>query len=389
VNIYNVRRLSKFKDFVNEKLQLSSSEVSILDKCTKGVWEESGGVINIDGDFIADGKINTKTLSPLVFGKVTGSFDISNNSLESLSGCPSEVGSEFNCSGNLLSSLEGGPKKAPDYFCANNYLTSLDGIAEDAQNISAPGNSLENISAINGRQIRENLFLNNNFLKSLEGCPKEIGGSLDISECNLSSLDGCPVKVAKNFDCSANNLTSLEGGPNFVGGYYDCGKNKLTSLQGISDNKVKWIDASNNQIYSVVNMPTGLANAKVALQGNALPLEILRSQQEFIDSNAQRPDLQGWMEHTLKKDKDQRYSPLFRILQFLNDKKSEKIVSTFVNETGLSEISKENPKLLAPLATGIEPDSPFRKYVNSNKNLFSKEFLDSLEISSDLKDLGF
>jgi hypothetical protein len=388
VNIYNVRRLSKFKDFVNEKLQLSSSEVSILDKCTKGVWEESDGVINIDGDFIADGKINSKTLSPLVFGKVTGSFDISNNSLESLIGCPSEVGSEFNCSGNLLSSLEGGPKKAPDYFCANNYLISLDGISEDAQNISAPGNSLENILALNGRSIKENLFLNNNFLKSLEGCPKEIGGSLDISECNLSSLKGCSIKVDKNFDCSANQLDSLEGGPSFVGGYYDCGNNSITSLEGIASNKMKWIDASNNQIYSVIDLPTGLVNAKVGLHKNALPLEILRSQQEFVEDKGDI-NLRNWLEFTLKNEMNQRYSPLTRMIEMFNDNRRKDAVIKFIEKTDLAGISQDNPKLLAPIASGVNKNSPMAEYINKNKDLFSDEFLDSLEISSDLKDLGF
>lgn len=388
MNIYNVRKLSKFEDFVNEKLQLSSSEVSILDKCTKGVWEESDGVINIDGDFIADGKINSKTLSPLVFGKVTGSFDVSNNALESLIGCPSEVGSEFNCSGNLLSSLEGGPKKAPNYFCANNYLISLGGISEDVQNISAPGNSLENILALNGRSIKKNLFLNNNFLKSLEGCPKEIGGSLDVSECNLSSLKGCSIKVDKNFDCSTNQLVSLEGGPSFVGGYYDCGNNLITSLEGIASNKMKWIDASNNQIYSVIDLPTGLVNAKVGLHKNALPLEILRSQQEFVEDKGD-VNLRNWLEFTLKNETNQRYSPLTRMIERFNDNRRKDAVIKFIEKTDLAGISKDNPKLLAPIAAGVNKNSPMVEYINSNKDLFSDEFLDSLEISSDLKDLGF
>jgi hypothetical protein len=383
-----VRKLSKFRDFVTENLQLSSSEVSILDECTKGVWKESNGVINIEGDFIADGKITGKTLSPLVFGKVSGSFDISNNSLESLEGCPSEVGSEFNCSSNLLSSLSGGPKKAPDYFCANNYLISLDGIAEDAHNISAPGNSLEDISALNGRPIKENLFLHNNFLKSLDGCPKEIGGSLDLSECNLSSLKGCSIKVVKNFDCSGNELTSLEGGPSFVGGYYDCGNNSITSLEGIASNKMKWIDASNNQIYSVIDLPTGLVNAKVGLHKNALPLEILRSQQEFVEDKGDI-NLRNWLEFTLKNEKRERYSPVARMVEMFNDDRRKDAVIKFIEKTDLAGISKDNPKLLAPIATEVNKNSPMVEYINKNKDLFSDEFLDSLEISSDLKDLGF
>jgi hypothetical protein len=144
MNIYNMRLIATFENFLNESLSLSTNEIQLLDECTKGTWEEKDGVINIEGDFIAAKKINGKSLSPMVFGRVTGIFDISDNKLESLEGCPREV-KEFNCSRNLLNSLEGGPESAEDYYCANNYLITLDGISKNAQNISAPGNSLESI----------------------------------------------------------------------------------------------------------------------------------------------------------------------------------------------------------------------------------------------------
>ncbi len=97
---------------------------------------------------------------------------------------------------------------------------------------------------------------------------------MDVSECNLTSLEGCSKKVTGSFVCSDNELKSLNGGPEFVGGYYDCARNKLTALKGISSNKMKWIDASSNQIYSVIDLPQGLSNSKVGLYKNALPLEI-------------------------------------------------------------------------------------------------------------------
>lgn len=387
VNIYSMTKITNFRDFLNEKLSLSSKEVSLLNECVKGEWEEENGVINVKGDFLASKKIPGKTLDNLVFGKVSGVFDISDNGLESLEGCPREA-EEFNCSGNLLTALSGGPDKALDYFCANNYLVSLDGISNNAQNISAPGNSIENISALEGKPIKGNLFLNNNYLSSLDGCPEEIGGSLDVSECNLNSLEGCAKKVVGNFDCSENTLASLKGGPEYVGGYYDCGKNNITSLEGIASNRVKWIDASDNQIYSVIDMPSGLVNAKVGLNKNALPLEILRSQQEFVDNN-DRITFRDWFLNTLERAEEQRYSPLPRMLEMFNDKKRKEAVEQFIKMSKIPDISKESPKKLAPIASGINPDSPFMDYVRSNKNLFSEEFLDSLEISTDLKDLGF
>jgi len=387
MNIYTMRSIITFEKFINESLNLSSNEIQLLDECTKGTWEEKDGVINIEGDFIASKKINGKSLSPMVFGRVTGIFDISDNKLESLEGCPRET-KEFNCSRNLLNSLEGGPEKAEEYYCANNYLITLEGISENAQNISAPGNSLESIEALGGRSISGNLFLHENFLKNLNGCPEEIGKSLDISSCNLDSLENCAKRVNGNFDCSDNNLKELAGGPEFVGGYYDCGNNSITSLEGISSNKMKWIDASNNQIYSVIDLPPGLANAKVGLHKNALPLEILRSQQEFVEDKGDS-SLRNWLEFTLKNENKERYSPLPRMIEMLNDKKREDSVIEFIKKTDLAGISNDNPKLLAPIASGVDKSSPMVEYVNKNKDLFSDEFLDSLEISSDLKDLGF
>jgi hypothetical protein len=387
MNIYNMRLIATFENFLNESLSLSTNEIQLLDECTKGTWEEKDGVINIEGDFIAAKKINGKSLSPMVFGRVTGIFDISDNKLESLEGCPREV-KEFNCSRNLLNSLEGGPESAEDYYCANNYLITLDGISKNAQNISAPGNSLESIEALGGRNISGNLFLHENFLNDLNGCPQEIGKSLDISSCNLNSLEDCARKVMGNFDCSNNNLKGLSGGPEFVGGYYDCGNNSITSLEGISSNKMKWIDASNNQIYSVIDLPPGLANAKVGLHKNALPLEILRSQQEFVEDKGDS-NLRNWLEYTLKNESEERYSPLPRMIEMFNDKKREDAVIEFIKKTDLAGISNDEPKLLAPIATGVNKNSPMVEYVNKNKDLFSDEFLDSLEISSDLKDLGF
>jgi len=89
-------------------------------------YEYYDGVINCrDGVDIS--YYHIKRL-PLRFGQVIGIFNCSNNGLESLSGSPSEVSTDFYCSNNDLSSLEGGPDKVGrNFVCCENNLTSLSG----------------------------------------------------------------------------------------------------------------------------------------------------------------------------------------------------------------------------------------------------------------------
>ena len=72
-------------------------------------------------------------------------------------------------------------------------------------------------------------------LTSLEGAPKNVGGTFDCSYCDLlKSLKGSPEKVGGKFNCnSCNSLTSLEGASKNVGGDFNCnGCESLTSLKG-------------------------------------------------------------------------------------------------------------------------------------------------------------
>ena len=69
-------------------------------------------------------------------------------------------------------------------------------------------------------------------ITSLEGAPKEVGGSFVCYECpKLTSLLGAPKKVGGAFDCSnCSNLESLKGAPKIVGGDFKCSNcEKLTS----------------------------------------------------------------------------------------------------------------------------------------------------------------
>lgn len=110
--------------------------------------------INTDLSVDVDGNIDFRfadlKIIPAKFGKVTGSFNCSNQQLTTLQGCPKEVGGDFYCYNNNLTSLEGAPKEVGgDFSCENNKL------------------------------------------ETLQGCPRDIGGEFNCSKNpHLKSLDG-------------------------------------------------------------------------------------------------------------------------------------------------------------------------------------------------------
>lgn len=69
-------------------------------------------------------------------------------------------------------------------------------------------------------------------LNSLVGLPKQIKGSLIISNNNLTNLEHCPKVINGIFDCSYNKITSLVGAPEEVKEYFNCAHNKITNLVG-------------------------------------------------------------------------------------------------------------------------------------------------------------
>lgn len=55
-----------------------------------------------------------------------------------------------------------------------------------------------------------------NGLTSLDGGPKRVGDNYDCSDNQLTSLVGCASSIGGELNCSYNNITSFEGFPNFT-----------------------------------------------------------------------------------------------------------------------------------------------------------------------------
>ena len=123
------------------------------------------------------------------------------------------TGGDFNCSGKILTSLEGAPTKVSgSFYCRGNKLRSLQG---------APAS------------VDEDFNCNNNSLTSLQGAPTLVGGDFYCDRNRLTSLQGAPTEVGGHFACDNNRLTSLQGAPTKVGGGFFCHYNKLTSLKSV------------------------------------------------------------------------------------------------------------------------------------------------------------
>lgn len=122
--------IKRYWSFINE----SMSHKEIHEICKKyGIGRSKyrfghNGVINIKGRCDELRLLYFKKL-PLSFGSVSGDFDISHSKLETLEGCPNEVGGKFKFSGNNVTSLEGFPSYIHfATYGGGNKLTSFEGM---------------------------------------------------------------------------------------------------------------------------------------------------------------------------------------------------------------------------------------------------------------------
>jgi len=100
-------------------MQLTKEQIKFLNEVVKGTWTLNS--VDVEGNVIMI--VMNLVKIPVKFGKVTRNFNCSNNLLTSLEFSPSKVGGSFDCSYNNLTSLEGCPDYVGGYFyCYNNPL---------------------------------------------------------------------------------------------------------------------------------------------------------------------------------------------------------------------------------------------------------------------------
>lgn len=89
---------------------------------------------------------------------------------------------------------------------------------------------------LNFNEITGNFTFRHSSLKSLKGCPKIIGGSLDVSWNNLRSFEDGPNEIKRNLICNTNNIKTLKGFPK-VNGKINIKDNSVYSLINTFINK--------------------------------------------------------------------------------------------------------------------------------------------------------
>ncbi len=160
---------------------------------------------------------------PVKFKAVSQDFIVENSELITLEGCPEEVGGNFSCWSNKLTSLRFAPKYVEgDYNCGSNP-----------------------------------------HLQSLQGVPEHISGTFSCSHSNLTSLAGAPKVVDEDFWCDHNKLTSLEGGPSEVYGSFYCTGNLLTTLQHAPQTVTKTFGCIKNKLQSLEGLPPKLKTVEL------------------------------------------------------------------------------------------------------------------------------
>jgi len=229
-----MRHIKEYHRLFENTQELTQEQKNWLNKCTDGTWgiNPQTGLIDVYGDFECKEQ-GLPDFKGVRFGKVTLSFNCSDNSLTSLAGAPQSVGKFFNCYDNSLTSLVGAPQKVGASFdCSNNSLTSLEGLPNGfvlGGSFYCSENSLTSLAGLpDGFSADGNFNCSDNSLTSLKGSPQTVGGNFNCSDNQLTSLKGAPQRVDRIFDCSDNSLTSLEGSPQEVGGDLDCDGNPIS-----------------------------------------------------------------------------------------------------------------------------------------------------------------
>ena len=186
-----MKHLQTFSIFESTQ-NLTPEQVEFLDKYTDGTWSvnPSTGLVDVKGNFKCYG-INLKDFNGVRFGHVSGTFDFSPASLESLEGAPKTVGGDFDCSNNSLETLVGAPQTVGGFFdCYNNSLTTLEG---------AP------------QTVGGNFDCYYNYLTTLEGAPQTVGGSFSSDEVKIPEGGWTVPNLVKQYSKSRGKKKDLLG----------------------------------------------------------------------------------------------------------------------------------------------------------------------------------
>jgi hypothetical protein len=229
------------------------------------------------------GSVNLKnklaeTELPVIFESINGYFDISENNLESLLGCPETVQKDFNCSHNKLKTLFGGPKSVGDFDCSHNNIEKL---------------------SYSPKEIDGYFNCSNNLLTSINGSPRTIKSYFKCSNNHLTSLKGGPKYIKDYFDCSNNKIEHLKGGPITVGQDYNCHGNELKVLEDIAS-EIAWDITTDISLNHIPSSSFDEEKKIWKYKGN----EVIKHIYKPVVAISNKEDISRWLNsHNIKKFK--------------------------------------------------------------------------------------
>lgn len=181
---------------------------------------------------------------------VNGDVDISVKNLEYIPVNFNNIGGNFNCSHNSLTSLEGSPTKAQSIHCAHNMITTLSHCSRIVTFINCSHNKLETLEGTPD-SIKQ-LFCGNNLLTTLRHCPQGIS-QLHCENNLLTTVDLNPkITTLSTLNISHNQIHTLKRFDIKIGTYVLFFNNLISMKETINlcENKFlnRWIPYMNYNI---------------------------------------------------------------------------------------------------------------------------------------------
>lgn len=155
-------------------------------------------------------------------------------------------------------------------FSGNKWEMDKDGFINSEYSFDISRNNIKDFMGLKFGKIS---FFNcsDNLLKSLDGSPREVKHNFDCSNNKLETLEGSPLYVGGNFDCAHNYLLSLQGGPDKVYGNYDCSYNLLENLEGLPQSgEIESLYFHHNNIVSLRGLVSDVVTSGVNGEKNPL-----------------------------------------------------------------------------------------------------------------------
>jgi len=173
------------------------------------------------------------------------------------------------------------------------------------------------------KRVEGNFNCSGQGLKTLEGGPEYVGGSFWCgSNPSLRSLKHGPKYVGRIYECSYNGLTSLKHLPEELNGDFEAAGNKFTTMKGFPSYIKGEFDMTGNKLESLEHMPQTdgeacfLDNPLKSLYGFKIPTKsgIVRFSDELNTLTGSEIGFTLHMQYDLEKTYKNYHDQLFKYI---------------------------------------------------------------------------